>query len=97
MPRREPPTSSANSGTGRIATGRERCTIAANGAPDCRAAAELLCKSKGFSTGNSLDNETVEKCSALVLLRGNRSRATARSSTPSPAQCVSNRQSTRTR
>jgi len=59
-------------GTGRIAAGRERCVIAANGAPDCRLAAEQLCKSKGFSTGNSLENETVERCSPLVLLRGNK-------------------------
>jgi hypothetical protein len=59
-------------GTGRIAAGRERCAIAANGAPDCRLAAEQLCKSKGFSTGNSLENETVERCSPLVLLRGNK-------------------------
>lgn len=59
-------------GANRIVTGRERCEIAANGAPDCRQAAEKLCKTKGFSTGNSLENETVERCSALVLLRGNR-------------------------
>jgi hypothetical protein len=59
-------------GTGRIATGRARCVTAANGAPDCRLAAEQLCKSKGFSTGNSLENETVERCSPLVLLRGNK-------------------------
>jgi hypothetical protein len=59
-------------GAGRIATGRARCAIAANGAPDCRLAAEQLCKSKGFSTGNSLENETVERCSPLVLLRGNK-------------------------
>lgn len=58
-------------GTGRIATGRERCVMAANGAPDCKLAAERLCKSKGFAAGNSLDNETVERCPALVLLRGN--------------------------
>jgi hypothetical protein len=59
-------------GTGRIAVGRERCGVSANGAPDCRLAAEQLCKSKGFSTGNSLENEKVEKCSALVLLRGDK-------------------------
>lgn len=59
-------------GTGRIATGRERCDAAANGAPDCRLAAERLCKSKGFAAGNSIANETVEKCPALVLLRGNK-------------------------
>ena len=59
-------------GTGRIATGRERCATAANGAPDCRLAAERLCKSKGFVGGNSIEHETFEKCPALVLLRGNK-------------------------
>jgi hypothetical protein len=59
-------------GANPVATGRERCVVASNGAPDCRQAAEQLCKSKGFSKGNSLENETVERCPALVLLRGNK-------------------------
>ena len=59
-------------GTGRIATGRARCVVSTNGAPDCRQAAEQLCKSKGFSGGTSMEHETAEKCPALVLLRGNK-------------------------
>jgi hypothetical protein len=59
-------------GTGRIATGRARCVVSANGAPDCRQAAEQLCRSKGFSGGTSMEHETSEKCPALVLLRGNK-------------------------
>lgn len=57
-------------GTSRLATGRERCAVAANGAPDCRVAAEALCKSKGFASGKSVDFETSERCSAQALLSG---------------------------
>jgi hypothetical protein len=57
-------------GTSRLATGRERCAVAANGAPDCRIAAETLCKSKGFASGNSVDFETSERCSAQAVLSG---------------------------
>ena len=55
-----------------IATGRERCTIAPNGAPDCRAAAVALCKSKSFNGGTSVEFEDVENCPASVLLAGKR-------------------------
>ena len=51
-----------------VVTGRERCLVAANGAPDCLAATEALCKSKGFSAGNSLDIQTAERCKAHVWL-----------------------------
>ena len=50
MPPRVRPMRSASLAPARIATGRERCAIAANGAPDCRLAAETLCKSKGFAS-----------------------------------------------
>lgn len=58
--------------TSRIATGRERCTFAPNGAPDCRVAADALCKSKGFQSGTSIDFENVENCPAEVLMAGRR-------------------------
>jgi hypothetical protein len=45
-----------------IIGGRERCTLAPNGAPDCRVAAEALCQSKGYGSGTSVDFETAEKC-----------------------------------
>lgn len=45
-----------------VTGGRERCMIAPNGAPDCRAAAEALCRAKGYVGGSSVDFETVEKC-----------------------------------
>jgi hypothetical protein len=52
----------------RVVDGRERCTMAANGAPDCRQAAEAVCKSKGFGSGSSLDIQSAQKCSARVWL-----------------------------
>jgi hypothetical protein len=52
----------------RVAAGSERCALAPNGAPDCKAAAEALCKAKGFTTGNSIDYVTAEKCPAQALL-----------------------------
>jgi hypothetical protein len=51
-----------------LVSGSERCTLAPNGAPDCKAAAETLCKSKGFATGNSVDYVTAEKCPTQVML-----------------------------
>jgi len=54
----------------KIVSGRERCETAPNGAPDCRGAIEVLCRSKGFSPGNSLDIQSVEKCPARVWISG---------------------------
>jgi hypothetical protein len=54
----------------RVVSGRERCTIAPNGAPDCRMAADALCKNKGFASGTSVDFENAENCPAQVLLAG---------------------------
>jgi hypothetical protein len=54
----------------RIVTGRERCAAAANGAPDCRAAADAACRSKGFAFGKSLDTQSAQKCPARVWLSG---------------------------
>ena len=47
-----------------IASGHERCALAANGAPDCQAAAEALCRARGFSTGASVVSLSI----ALLLL-----------------------------
>jgi hypothetical protein len=58
--------------TSRIASGRERCTFAPNGAPDCRGAANALCKSKGFQSGTSIEFENAENCPAEVLMAGRR-------------------------
>jgi hypothetical protein len=50
--------------------GRAACPVAANGAPDCKAAADKLCQSKGFKEGKSLDVDRTRNCSAKALLSG---------------------------
>jgi len=47
---------------GGVTSGRERCILAPNGAPDCQVAAQALCRAKGYDGGTSVDFETVEKC-----------------------------------
>jgi hypothetical protein len=54
----------------RIVTSRQVCTAAANGAPDCRAAADTMCRAKGFASGKTLDTQTTQKCPAWVWLTG---------------------------
>jgi hypothetical protein len=54
----------------RIVPVRERCAVAGSGGPDCQAAAIAACRSKGFTTGKSLDTQSQQKCPAQVLLRG---------------------------
>ena len=58
----------------RMMEGRERCIVAPNGAPDCLAAAEALCRKQGFSSGKSMDFTSAEECPPRVLL-GQTSRA----------------------
>ena len=53
-----------------MVTGRIACQMASNGAPDCYAAAETLCKGKGFSNGKSLLTESAETCKPRVLIPG---------------------------
>ena len=52
----------------RMIEGRERCQVAPNGSPDCRAAVDAICKAKGFDGGKSLDTQTAEKCSPRAWL-----------------------------
>ena len=54
----------------RLVRGHERCQNAPNGAPDCVAAANAMCKSKGFESGKSADMTTAEICPAQVYLSG---------------------------
>jgi hypothetical protein len=51
-------------------TGRALCPRSANGAPDCYAATEKLCKDKGYNTGRSLDIESAETCNPRIYLPG---------------------------
>jgi hypothetical protein len=53
-----------------MASGRTLCPAAANGAPDCKLAAEQLCKEKGYAGGNSVDIESAQKCSAKAYFSG---------------------------
>lgn len=52
----------------RVVAARERCAPAPNGSPDCQAAADALCRGKGFQSGKSLDTQSELKCPAKVLL-----------------------------
>ena len=45
-----------------VVAGHEVCRIAPNGAPDCVAAADAICKGKGFKSGKSVDMTTAENC-----------------------------------
>ncbi|KRQ95815.1 hypothetical protein [Bradyrhizobium valentinum] len=53
-----------------MVSGRAACTVAANGAPDCKAGADRLCQTKGYKEGKSLDTDAAEKCSPKVYLPG---------------------------
>jgi len=54
----------------RAVSGHEKCQVAPNGAPDCVAAANTMCKAKGFDSGKSLDMTTAEVCPAKVYMSG---------------------------
>jgi hypothetical protein len=53
-----------------MVSGRLACPVSANGAPDCKAAADKLCQTKGFKEGKSLTTDSAESCSAKVLIPG---------------------------
>lgn len=63
----------------RIVTARQRCDPAGNGAPDCQAAANTVCRSKGFWSGRSVDIESAQKCPAQVWLSRR---------SPAPGECA---------
>ena len=63
----------------RVVQGHERCEVAANGAPDCRAAALSICQAKGFAGGQSVDFVSAEKCPAAVWMNRRK---------PEPGECV---------
>jgi hypothetical protein len=52
----------------KVIRGHQNCTVAANGAPDCIAAATAICKANGFQDGKSTDMTTAEECPAQVML-----------------------------
>ena len=73
-------------GTSRVVTGQSLCAIAPNGAPDCRVAAEKLCKSAGYATGSSVDYVTSERCPTQTYIAGRR---------PAPGECLTEHTVTR--
>ncbi|MDQ8730662.1 hypothetical protein [Bradyrhizobium sp. LHD-71] len=56
--------------TAGFAMGRSLCPRAANGAPDCYAASEKLCKERGYTAGRSLDTESAETCNPRIYMPG---------------------------
>jgi hypothetical protein len=65
----------------RVISGHVKCTNAPNGAPDCVAAANSVCKAKGFESGKSLDMTTSVVCPPKVLLSGSRAGAECKDET----------------
>ncbi len=63
----------------RIVNGKVACTPAQNGAPDCHAAVEAICRNNGFAAGRMLDTQSSQRCPVEALLAGH---------IPSPGDCV---------
>jgi hypothetical protein len=53
----------------RMVSGHQTCPVSANGAPDCNAAAEKLCKAKGLKSGTSLEVTSARECPPRALLQ----------------------------
>uniref|UniRef100_E6VFW4 Uncharacterized protein n=1 Tax=Rhodopseudomonas palustris (strain DX-1) TaxID=652103 RepID=E6VFW4_RHOPX len=53
-----------------MVSGHQVCPVVPGSGPDCQAAADILCRSKGYRLGNSLGVDSTEKCSAKVLIPG---------------------------
>jgi hypothetical protein len=52
----------------KMVSGRIKCPLAANGAPDCKVAATRMCTDAGYKGGRSIDSDSAEDCPASVLL-----------------------------
>ena len=65
----------------RVVAGHEKCKNAPNGAPDCVAAANTVCKAKGFASGSSVDMTTAEVCPPQVWISGRTGGAECRTET----------------
>jgi len=52
----------------RVLAGHQKCTISANGAPDCHDAADRLCKRRGFASGQTVDITSAHECPLRVTL-----------------------------
>jgi hypothetical protein len=56
--------------TARFIEVHERCGLAPNGAPDCRSAATVACRAKGFNAGNPVNVQSSENCPPAVWMSG---------------------------
>ena len=54
--------------TTRVLAGHQKCTVSANGAPDCHDAADRLCKRRGFASGQTVDITSARECPLQVTL-----------------------------
>lgn len=54
--------------TTKVMTGKQKCGVAANGAPDCIAAANRLCQKHGYSSGSSVEVQSSRDCPLPVIL-----------------------------
>ena len=61
--------------TTRVLAGHQKCTISANGAPDCHDAADKLCKRRGFTSGQTVDITSAHECPLQVTLGQREARA----------------------
>jgi hypothetical protein len=52
-----------------MVSGRQNCLVSENGAPDCAAAADKLCKAKGHKSGTSLDVTSARECPTRAILQ----------------------------
>jgi hypothetical protein len=55
----------------RVVEVHQRCSVAPNGAPDCRMAATNACRARGFSDGHPVDVQSSENCPPAVWMSGN--------------------------
>jgi hypothetical protein len=53
----------------RMVSGRQTCPITDNGAPDCGAAADLLCRARGLKSGTSVDVTSARECPTRALIQ----------------------------
>jgi hypothetical protein len=53
-----------------MVAGRMACPVSTNGAPDCKAGADKLCRTKGYKEGKSLNTDSAQTCSPKVFIPG---------------------------
>jgi hypothetical protein len=59
----------ANISKTRMVSGHQSCPVSSNGAPDCAAAADKLCRAKGHKSGTSVDVTSARECPTRAILQ----------------------------